>query len=93
MFHAIYRKFLTAIDHIDHHPLQIQNATRVKRNEEYDVHGYYRSYIRTLTPSEEIFLDKFLIALYKINPSLHDTVSQMKRVSILTWGIGLGCVL
>ena len=71
VFHAIYRKFLTAIDLIDYHPSQIQNTSRVKRSEEYDVHGYYHSYIKTLTPSEEIFLDKFLIALHKINPSLH----------------------
>ena len=71
VFHAIYRKFLTAIDHIDYHPSQIQNTTRVKRSEEYDVHRYYPSYIRTLTTAKEIFLDKFLMALHKINPSLH----------------------
>ena len=90
VFHAIYRKFLTAIDHIDYHPSQIQNTTRVKRSEEYDMHGYYCSYIRTLTPSEEIFL----IALHKINPSLHKNLSQMKRVGFLTWVLGLGvCTL
>ena len=71
VFHAIYRKFLAAMDHIDCHPSQIQNTTRVKRSKEYDVHGYYHSYVRTLTISEEIFLDKFLMALHKINPSLH----------------------
>ena len=71
VFHAIYRKFFTAIDHIDYHPSQIQNTTRAKRSEEYDVHGHYHSYVRTLTTSEEIFLDKFLVALHKINPSLH----------------------
>ena len=71
VFHAIYRKFLTAIDHIKYHPSQIQNTTRVKRNEEYDMHGYSHSYVRTLTISEEIFLDKFLIALHNINASLH----------------------
>ena len=59
VFHTIYRKFLTAIDHIDYHPSQIQNTTRVKRSKEYDFHGYYNSYTRTLTSSEEIFLDKF----------------------------------
>ena len=69
--HAVYRKFLTAIDHIDYHPSQIQNTTRTKRSEEYDVQGYYHSYVTTLTPSEEIFLDKFLMALHKIKPSLH----------------------
>ena len=46
------------------------------------------SYIRTLTSSEEIFLDKFLIALHKINPSLHQNLSRMKRVGILTWILG-----
>ena len=75
VFHAIYRKFLMATDHIDYHPSQIQNTTRVKRSEEYDLHGYYCSYTKTLTPSEEIFLDKFLMALYKINSSLHENLS------------------
>ena len=88
VFHAIYRKFLTAIDHIDYHPSQIQNTTRVKRSEEYDEHGYYHSYIRTLTTSEEIFLDTFLMALHKINPSLHQDLSRMKTVGILTWILG-----
>ena len=64
VFQAIYRKFLTAIDHIDYHPSQIQNITRVKRSEEYDMHGYYHSYTRALTSSEENFLYKFLIALH-----------------------------
>ena len=30
------------------------------------------------------------MALYKINPSLHKNLSQMKRVSILTWILGWG---
>ena len=71
VLHHIYGKFLTAINHIDNHPSQIQNTTRVKRSKEYDLHGYYHSYTRTLTSSEEIFLDKFLMVLHKINPSLH----------------------
>ena len=75
MFHVIYRKFLTAKDHIDYHPSQIQNTTRVKRSEEYDVHGYYYFCVRTLTLSEEIFLDTFLIALQNINPLLHQYLS------------------
>ena len=88
VFHATYREFLTAIDHIDYHASQVQNTTRTKRSEEYDVHGYYHSYVRTLTPSEETFLDKFLWALHKINPSLHQGLSRMKRVGILTWVFG-----
>ena len=34
VFHAIYKKFLTAIDHIDYHPSQ-QNTTGIKRSEIY----------------------------------------------------------
>ena len=56
VFHATYRKFLTAIDHIDYHPSQVQNTTRTKRSEEYAMLGCYHSYTRTLTP---IFLDEF----------------------------------
>ena len=90
VFHANYRSFLTAIDHIDYHPSQVQNTTRTKRSEEYAVHGYYHSYTRTLTLSVEIFLDKYLIALHKINPSLHQDLSRMKRFGILTWILGRG---
>ena len=54
------------------------------------MHGSYHLYKRTLTPLEEIFLDKFLIALRKINPSLHRNLAQMKRVGILTWVLGWG---
>ena len=93
MFHAIYRKFLTAIDHIDYDPSQIQNTTRVKRREEYDLHGYYHSYIRTLTTSEEIFLDKFLMALPKVNPSLHKKFISNEKSWHPYMDIGLGCVL
>ena len=47
----------------------------------------------TLTPSEENFLDKFLMAMYKINPSLHKNLSHMKRVRYPYMDIRLGCVL
>ena len=54
------------------------------------MHVYYHFYVRVLTPSEEIFLDKFLMALHKINPSLHQNLSRMKGVGILTWILGRG---
>ena len=72
IFHATYRKFLTAIDHIDYHPSQVpNNVTRTKRSVIYDIYGCYHSPTKTLTPSEESFLTAFMEALYKINPSLH----------------------
>ena len=42
VFHAIYKKFLTAIDHIDYHPSQQQN-TRIKRSEIYSLYGHYHT--------------------------------------------------
>ena len=30
VFHAVFKKFLTVIDHIDYHPSQKQNTTRIK---------------------------------------------------------------
>ena len=90
MFHAIYKKFLTAIDHIDYHPSQVRNTTQVKRSEMYNLYGHYHTQTQTLTPSNENVLDEFLKALYKINPSLHKSLTQMKRVGILTWILGWG---
>ena len=90
VFRAVYKKFLTAIDHTDYHPLQMLNTTRVKRSEEYDLYGQYHSPTQILTASEENFLDKCLKAMYKINPSLHKNLSCMKRVGILTWILGWG---
>ena len=84
IFHAIYRKFLTAIDHIDYHPSQVQsNITQTKRSVTYGIYRHYHSPTKTLTPSEESFLTAFMEALYKINPSLHSNLSCMKRVGIL----------
>ena len=92
VFHAIYKKFLTAIDHIDYHPTQQhnKNTTRVKRNDLYVLDGHYHSQSRELTPSEEKFLDTFLKALYQMNPTLHKNLSRMKRTGIFTWLLGWG---
>ena len=91
MFQAIYKKFLTAIDHIDYHPSQMQsNTSRTKRSTIYNVYGYYHSPTKILTPSEESFLTAFMEALYKINPSLHKNLSRMKRVGVFTWILGWG---
>ena len=91
VFHATHKKFLTAIDHIDYHPSQAQyNVTRTKRSVTYDTYGRYHSPTKILTPSEEEFLNAFMKALYKINPSLHNNLSCMKRVRIITWILGWG---
>ena len=91
VFRITYKKFLTAIDHIDYHPSQIQNnKTRTKRSVLYDTYGQYHTPNKMLTPSGDSFLNAFMKALYKINPSLHNKLSHMKRVGILTWILGWG---
>ena len=91
VFHAVYRKSLVAIDHLDYHPSQtLTNMSRFKRGVMYNTYGYYQTPTKTLTPSEENFLDIFMDALYKINPSLHKNLSHMKRMGIFTWILGWG---
>ena len=92
VFRAIYKKFLTAIDHINYHPSQqvTANTTRVKRSNMYIHDGQCHSQTTELTPSEKSFLDAFLKALYKINSSLHNNLSLMKRTGIFTWLLGWG---
>ena len=68
----------------------MQNTTRVKKREIYSLFGYYHTQTQTLTSPEENFLDEFLKAFYKINPSLHKSLTCMKRVGILTWILGWG---
>ena len=90
VFRTVFKKFLTAIDHIDYHPSETQNTTRVKRSDMYSLYGHYHPQTRTLTPSEEKFLDQFLKALNKINPSLHNSLGCVKRIGIFTWILGWG---
>ena len=91
VFCATYKKFLTTIGHIDYHPSHVQsNMTRTKRSVTYNLYGRYHSPTKLLTPSEEKFLNAFMKALYKINPSLHNNLSRMKRVDVFTWLLGWG---
>ena len=54
----------------------------------YSQYGHYHTQTQILTPAEEHFLDEFLKGLYKINPSLHQSLERMKRVGIFTWILG-----
>ena len=42
VFCAIYKRFLTVIDHIDYHPSQ-QNMTQIKRSEICSQYGHYHT--------------------------------------------------
>ena len=54
------------------------------------MYGQYHTHTKMLTPSEENFLNAFMKALYKTNPSLHKNLSCMKRLGIFTWILGWG---
>ena len=89
IFHSIYKKFLTATDHINYHPSQIQNnITRTKRSITYGMYGQYHSPTKILTPSEEKLLTAFMDVLYKKNPSLDKNLSHMKIDGVFTWLLG-----
>ena len=77
-FMLLIENCLQPKDHIDYHPSQVQNTSRTKRSDDYAVHGFYHSYTRIL-----INLDKVLIALHRINPSLHQDLFRMKRFDVL----------
>ena len=80
VFHAIYKKFLTSnrpILIIIHHKDKIQ--PKLKEVKCIGYLGHYHTPTWTLTPSEEHFLDEFLKALYKINPSLHKSFNSYEK--------------
>ena len=92
LFDVVYRKFLNAIDHVDYHPT-MQNApvtNRSKRSVFFSETGFYNTFDRRLSPTEDLFLDKLLVALENMNSTLTYKLKRMKRYSILTWVLGWG---
>ena len=72
LFDVVYQKFLNAIDHIDYHPT-MQNApvtNRSKRSVFFSETGFYNTFDRRLSPTEDLFLDKILMALENMNSTL-----------------------
>ena len=88
LFDVIYRKFLNTIDHIEYQPT-LQNKpsseTRGKRSILFSETGSYSTFSRSLMPTEELFLDKLLVALENMNSTLPHKCKRMKQYSILTW--------
>ena len=93
LFDVVYRKFLTAIEHIEYHPtLQDESPsdTRGKCSTCFTDTGYYHTFDHSLMPTEELFLDKLLVALEHLNSTLTHKFKQMKRYGILTWVLRWG---
>ena len=92
LFDVVYRKILNAIDHIDYHPT-MQNApvtNRSKRSVFFSETGFYNTFDHRLSPTEDLFLDKLLVALENMNSTLRYMFKRMKRYSILIWALGWG---
>ena len=88
LFDVVYRKFLNAIDHTEYHPtLQEESPydTRSKCSTIFSETGSYNTFGHSLTPTEELFLDKLLVALENMNSTLIHKFKRMKRYGILTW--------
>ena len=91
VFNLTYCKFLTAIDHIDFHPIQV-NHTCTKCSQSFQCHGYYEGAPHTLTEHEDKFLDAFLEAMCEINPELHSELGCMKHFGLMTWILCWGVI-
>ena len=92
LFGVVYQKFSNAIDHIDYHPT-MQNAPSMNRSKcsvFFSEAGFYNTFDRKLSPTEDLFLDKLLITLENMNSTLTYKFHRMKRYSILTWVLGWG---
>ena len=93
LFGVVYRKFLTAIDHIEYHPTlqdEPSSETRSKCSVFFSETGSYSTFSHKLNPTEELFLDKLLMALERMNSTITQKFKRMKRYSILTWVLGWG---
>ena len=52
--------------------------------------GFYNTFDHSLSPTEELSLDKLLMALENMNSTIITKFRRMKRYSILTWVLGWG---
>ena len=69
----------------------MQNAPSTNRSKcsvYFSETGFYMTFDRKLSLTEEVFLDKLLIALENMNSTLINKFKRMKRYSILTWVLG-----
>ena len=93
LFDVVYRKFLNALDHIEYHPtLQDESPSdaRGKCSTLFSETGSYNAFDCSLTLTEELFLDKLLVASENMNSTLPHKFKRMKRYGILTWVLGWG---
>ena len=81
LFDVVYRKFLNMIDHIEYHPaLQDTSSSegRGKCSILFLETGSYSTFSSHLMLTEELFLDKLLVALENMNSTLPHKFKRMK---------------
>ena len=64
--------------------------TRNKCSTIFSETGTYNTFNCSLTPTEELFLNKLLVALENMNSTLIHKFKRMKRYGILTWVLRWG---
>ena len=93
LFGVVYWKFLNATDHIEYHPT-LQNEpsseTRSKCSVFFSKTGSYNTFDHRLSPTEELFLHKLLMAPENMNSTITQKFRRMKRYSILMWVLWWG---
>ena len=81
LFDVVYRKFLNAIDHIEYHPTlqdKPSSEARGKCSIFFSETGSYSTFSHCLMSTEELFLDKLLVALENMNSTLPHKFKRMK---------------
>ena len=82
LFNVVYWKFLNAIDHIEYHPT-LQNEPSSGTNSKCSIFfsktGFYNTFDHRLSPREELFLEKLLMALENMNLTITQKFRRLKR--------------
>ena len=76
---------MNAIDHIEYHPT-LQNEPSSETRSKHSIFFSKTGFCNT----EDLFLDKLLMALENMNLTIAQKFRRMKRYSILTWVVGWG---
>ena len=81
LFDVVYRKFLNAINHIEYHPTLRDTSSSEARDKHSILFletGSYGTFSHHLTLTEELFLNKLLVALENMNSTLPHKFKRMK---------------
>ena len=92
LFDVVYWRFLDAVDHVDCHPAMqgAPSANRGGRSVFFSEAGFYDTFDCSLGPTEDLFLDRLLVALESVGSTLTYKFNGMRGCSVLAWVLGWG---